>query len=87
MGSFHIRLRVLSFVLSLLILTAFVAPVGAQGLFGVGLPGLSSSGGFLGGSYTCGEKPFPRVGAPVFYVGWMEGPRGTSFQRSSLREV
>jgi hypothetical protein len=67
--------RVAVLCVGILVLAFVPAVVSAQGF----LPGLPAFGGFLGGPYTCGEKPFPRVGAPVLYVGWMEGPRGTSF--------
>ena len=67
--------RVAVLCVGILVLAFVPAVVSAQGL----LPGLPAFGGFMGGPYTCGEKPFPRVGAPVLYVGWMEGPRGTSF--------
>jgi hypothetical protein len=67
--------RVAVLCVGILVLAFVPAVVSAQGL----LPGLPAFGVFLGGPYTCVEKPFPRVAAPVLYVGWMEGPKGTSF--------
>jgi hypothetical protein len=62
------------FMAALLILV-FSAPTHAQGLFGLGLPGLPSFG-LSGGNEGCGDKVCP-AGGLVGYIGWMENREGT----------
>ncbi len=74
MESVHSRTRWIVSALAVLVIFFLAGFASAQGLFGVGLPGLPSFGGWPGGSYACGEKLFPRVAPLELYVGWMDGP-------------
>ena len=66
--------RVAVLCVGILVLAFVPAVVSAQGL----LPGLPAFGGMFGGRAVAGKSHVPRVGAPVLYVGWMEGPRSAS---------
>ncbi len=79
MGSKSFLSRFFFVALPILLITTFVTSANAQGLFGVGLPGLPPMGGLLGRTATCGERLFPYFTEPVFYVGWMENSQGTAF--------
>jgi hypothetical protein len=83
MDSWRVRPKMLVWGLSFLFVVAWLTPVTAQGLFGAGLPGLSSVEGFLSRPSGCGEKMRPGLAAPVFYVGWMEDRNGTGYELSS----
>jgi hypothetical protein len=77
MDIFRSRSRLLPCMLAILLITAFVTPVSAEGLFGMGLPGLPSFGGWPGGAAGCGEKLCP--GGLKFDVGYLWGHRGMTF--------
>ena len=81
MRSVHTRPRLLLYLLPLLMIAGMATSVGAQGLFGAGLP---SFGGILGGATGCGEKLCPNMAAPNFYIGWMEDRQGTSFSADPI---
>ncbi|HMK36661.1 MAG TPA: hypothetical protein VK463_16425 [Desulfomonilaceae bacterium] len=74
---FRNRTNLACCILAISVLLISAPSAGAQGLFGVGLPGMPSLGGYLGGPAGCGEKVFPK-GALEAYVGYMESGRGMS---------
>jgi hypothetical protein len=69
--------RVAVLFLGIVVLAMAPAIVSAQGLFGAGLPGLPSMGGFFGGSSSCGDKALGFPG-PTLYVGWGATDRPTA---------
>ena len=77
MNSFHNRSIFWLWVLPIVLITAFVTSADAQGLFGMGLPGLPSFGGFSGEPFSC--VPTKSVCGPLtFYAGWGVDRKGTT---------
>lgn len=82
MGALHSQFRWVPWLVSILGMFFLAAPASAQ-VSSLGLPGLTSLQGFSRGySAGCFDKPFPAVGAPVFYVGWMNDRGGMTYETS-----
>jgi hypothetical protein len=79
MGLFHSRSRSLPCVVAFLLVTTLVSSASAQGLFGIGLPGLPSFGGLSGEASTCCSPTSTACGPLTFYAGWGEDRKGTTF--------
>jgi hypothetical protein len=68
------RSRLLFLALSFLLGTAVVTPTSAQGLFGMGLPGSPSFGGYQGDAGSCQGKVGSKLAPLTFYVGYIADP-------------
>lgn len=84
MGTILSRSRLSACLLPILFIITLVTSSSAQGLFGMGFPGMPSVGGFAAGPAGYGEKADPGIAAPTLYVGWMEDRRGASYQLSGI---
>lgn len=71
------RLRLFLWAAPFLVTAVLVTSVSAEGLCGIGLPGLPSFGGYPGSSSGCGEKLCP-AGLELD-VGYLWGHRGMTF--------
>lgn len=79
MSSVRARSRLLLWVLPMLLITPLTTCASSQGLFGAGLPGLPSFGGLFGQNCdTCGPTK-TTCGPLVFYAGWGDDRKGTTF--------
>lgn len=85
MESFRSRARCVLSALPVLIILVLAGSASAQGLFGMGLPGLPSFGGFSGEPSIC--APTKSVGGPLaFYVGWGDDRKGTALSANLRRQ-
>ncbi len=79
MDIFRMRTKLILWLAPIFVILVLTGSAGAEGLFGVGLSGLPSFGGFLGGPTGCGETLYAKTGTLSIYAGWMEHRQGTSF--------
>jgi hypothetical protein len=79
MDIFRMRTKLVLWLVPFFAILILTGSACARGLFGMGLPGLPSLGGFLGGPTGCGETVLAKSGTLSVYAGWMEDREGTRF--------
>lgn len=79
MDIFRMRTKLILWLVPIFAILILTGSANAQGLFGMGLPGLPSLGGFAGATAGCGETLYAKTGTLSIYAGWMEDRQGTRF--------